>query len=358
MTPARPLRLVAFVLTLVVAPGGRALAAGDPVVGDLDSVEGFVEVKRGGEWFEAEVGDELHQGDEVRTDPDSHARIIFWDEHDGHDAEPTVVDLSPETHLAIHDLMVELEGGKPARSGFLEMLRGALHAVAHGWGNDSLFSIKAGTTLCGIRGSAANVAHDPHDDSTAVAALHGEVFTGHAETHEEARAHHHRVRRGLHTRRELLHGKWLEVGHQEHHTRGGERRRRRLDPELFQRVQETVLRHRGRGGHRHARHVAGVLKKVRATGQARRKRRGKRLREAFARVGAPSRRPRAEARRDLLQGMRDRGPARGGLRERIQDRREDRRDRRDQRRQPAPRIGERIRNRMKEKAPRRRRWGR
>ncbi len=234
-------------------------------VADLESAVGLVEVRREGEWHQAADGDALLLDDEIRTDVGATARVRFRDHDSISGAEATVLDLGPETHLKVHEMALE-DGTVKSRSGFMDLVRGVLHAITKGWGPGSMFSVRAGTTICGIRGSIASVAFDPQDEAATVTSLDGEIVHFEADDLDSARTRHHEAR---HHHRRGRHADFLtrmEVGHQSHRAQGLERVLRRVDPEKIRSVRDALHKHRHRGGHRNAADLVHSFGSVRPTG--------------------------------------------------------------------------------------------
>lgn len=274
-------------LTLLALLAGAALAgseAGEPVA-TLEALSGLVEVQRHGEWFEADEGDPLELLDTVRTDVDALARIVFLDGDEATGAEATVVDLTPETEVSIQELSFD-EGDEPARSGFLEMLRGALNAVTKGWGNGSIFSVRAGTTVCGIRGSIANVAFDPSEDTATVTSLDGDMFTFDATERQEAMRLHREARLALRAQKRVAFARALAIGDQAVRARGRPGQLRRVQLEQVAAARKQILANRAPGGLRNAVPWARAFAKVKASGRAPRQRVGNTLRARFGRPEA------------------------------------------------------------------------
>lgn len=299
-------------LVLLLLPGQGIGAA--EVVARVQALSGLVEAQREGDWYQLETGDELELGDRVRTDLDALVRLEFLDRDPASGAEATLVDLGGDSELDLSEFLVE-RGESPRRSGFLDVLRGTLHALTQGWRNGSVFSVRAGTSVCGIRGSVASIAFDPADQTATVTSLEGEVFTFEAADRAEARRRHRENMLALRERRPLAFGKRLGVGIRAIRAGRAERRLERLDPELLSRARAALRSGRGAGGFQGLRGWVGAFARVRPSRTERRKPSGRRLREVFG-SGRPRRRllPASENRQE-------RGTGTGtGVRERIQER--------------------------------------
>lgn len=168
----RAAALCALAIALAApAPSGAAEPTTAPIA-RLSLAAGEVAVKSRDDqdWRAAAKGAPLKRADVVRTGKDSIARIEMEDGKES--TPPTRVDLIPETEVSLNDLVLE-DGLPPRRRGFLGLISGAVRTITHGWGARSLFSVKSGTTICGIRGSEAF-----QDDKTLVV-LNGDIFKMH-----------------------------------------------------------------------------------------------------------------------------------------------------------------------------------
>lgn len=289
--------LLALALVATAAAQEVGEGSGVEAVASVQAMVGLVEVQRGGEWFELEDGDELARDDVVRTDVDAFARLEFLDAAETGSGEPTVVDLDAETEVHISDLEVDHAAGH--RTGFLDLVRGALQAVVKGWQNGSVFSVRAGTTICGVRGSVANVGFDPASEDSTVTSIEGDIVTFEARDRAEALAAHREAARSWRRRERVAFARALEAGHKLRRPRGGRAMRSRLDPQTLRQVREAVRKGRGRGQHGHSRRFLNHFAKVRPTGRKARARQGRSLRQALAkrpqlrawrRKGGPGRR--------------------------------------------------------------------
>ena len=305
-------RIAGLLLGLLVVALGCARAAEDGVAPEeslsedaaaiLETVSGIVEIQRDGEWFAGEDGVELALEDEVRTDVDSYARIRFLDDDPDSAAEATLVDLSPDTTVAIEELAIEQDEEGTQRTGLLGVLRGAIHAITKGWGSGSLFSVRAGTTVCGIRGSVANVGYDPEGEEATVTSLDGEMYTFEARDRREAMLRTREAMRDLRRGRRNQFLSSLDVGHQVMRNRSGRVQRRRLEMKKMMQVRRAALDSRRVG----LRMVRGQINSI-------------------PRVKAPKRRPGRMAKRRIekrIHRRQDRRERRRpvGVRKKVQDR--------------------------------------
>ncbi|NUP99990.1 MAG: hypothetical protein HUU35_09060 [Armatimonadetes bacterium] len=126
----------------------------------IKTIGGSVEVRSGdGPWQEARPGEVVRVGDSVRTGEAGVAVLEFDDRDAASGAESTVVDMLPEAEIKVQHLLVARSGVK-RRTGLVDLVQGSVRAQAHGWANGSIFAVRAGSAVCGIRGSAAVIQMD------------------------------------------------------------------------------------------------------------------------------------------------------------------------------------------------------
>jgi hypothetical protein len=136
-------------------------------VGILVSVFKDVHVKQkgGGEWLRASQGDLLSATDLLRTGDAARARIEFMDRFQELNSGPSVLSVSPNTLINLADFKIDLRQEKREK-GLIELLRGAVRLFSKGWGGRAAFSVRTGTSLCGIRGTDIEIHYDPDQDRT------------------------------------------------------------------------------------------------------------------------------------------------------------------------------------------------
>ena len=173
MISYRWLRVFALVLLQSVQAPTRARAQ---AVAQLKASEGVVEILRAGRWRRARPGSEITLLDRVRTGPGALAKIEFFDGDLDRGTQPTTIDLVPQSEISIaHFDMRRTSTGE--RQGFIELLGGYLRALTKGWALGSIFAVKAGRTVCGIRGSIAEIGFDPLTGKVVFQSLDGKMFT-------------------------------------------------------------------------------------------------------------------------------------------------------------------------------------
>lgn len=135
------------------------------VRGKITAVSGSVEIlsTQSGTWTPASENMPLNLGDKIRTNTDALARIELTSylTPDGKD----VIELSSDTEFLVEDLTItEDSPGKPLATRIVDLIKGALHIFTKGWQNGSIFSVKCGTTILGIRGTEITAFYEPRTD--------------------------------------------------------------------------------------------------------------------------------------------------------------------------------------------------
>jgi hypothetical protein len=147
---------ISFSLVMALAlalPGGLQAAA----VGTIIQVEGQVDLLKQGKMptVPAAVGQELQQGDVIRTKSNSKAQVRFVDD--------TTLTLAPGTRVAIDQYVYDAE--KKQRQGVLQVFRGMVEAVVTKLvktENPDLI-MKTHTAVMGVRGTRWFAILDPTD---------------------------------------------------------------------------------------------------------------------------------------------------------------------------------------------------
>ncbi len=132
-------------------------------MGKISVVSGSVEIltTQSGTWAPANENMPLNLGDKIRTNTDALARIELTSylTPDGKD----IIELSSDTEFLVEDFTItEDSSGKPITTRVADLIKGALHLLTKGWQNGSIFSVKAGTTVCGGRGTEFAAFYDPN----------------------------------------------------------------------------------------------------------------------------------------------------------------------------------------------------
>lgn len=127
------------------------------------------------DWIALEKGMPVYTGDDLRTGPRGRVRIKFDDYLQTGTAGPTVVNIGSSSHIKIEKFIVSFTS-PPKHEGVLGVLRGSIRAVTENWGPRSNFSLRAGVTVCGIRGTEVAVSYDPEKDLAVHTLNHGDAF--------------------------------------------------------------------------------------------------------------------------------------------------------------------------------------
>lgn len=154
--------LRAALLVTVIASATYAQSAG--VVATLD---GTVEIGRGGSWAPAVIGSTVEVGDTIRTGKPGRVRIAFRDD--------SVVNVGDDSQLAIDENIFNPDGGE-VRS-VLELLSGKVRAIVseHYREPRATYEIRTVTAVSGVRGTDFIMAHDPDSRMTRVVGVSGLV---------------------------------------------------------------------------------------------------------------------------------------------------------------------------------------
>lgn len=135
------------------------------------------EVLREGKPIPATQGMSVFVGDEVRTGHRSRARIEWNDRCEKLNAGPTIINIGSETHLTLNESKSQDKGDScSGGDSLVGLIRGSLRAFTRGWGGQAAFSVRTGTSLCGIRGTEVVVSYDPAWDEAEYWLDHGDAF--------------------------------------------------------------------------------------------------------------------------------------------------------------------------------------
>jgi hypothetical protein len=116
-------------------------------------------VRRGGgkNMVRLAKGAPLYASDVVVTGPQSRARVEIADRVDRLDVGPTIINIGPSSEVE----MSHYEARREVPATMVSLLRGAIRAFTRNWGSGSAFSVRVGTSLCGIRGTDLSVSYNP-----------------------------------------------------------------------------------------------------------------------------------------------------------------------------------------------------
>ncbi|MEM6602564.1 MAG: FecR family protein [Pseudomonadota bacterium] len=143
-------------------------------LGIIDGMIGRVEVKRGGKWISVKEGMTLYLADHIRTGPKGRARIEYNDYSRKYNRGPTIFNIGSDSEVHLAKFNIKLDE-PPRREGLIELIRGTIRGYNTNWGERSVFSVRTGTSLCGIRGTDVIFSYDPDTNTTEYKLNHGIV---------------------------------------------------------------------------------------------------------------------------------------------------------------------------------------
>ena len=133
-------------------------------IGSVSEVSGEVRIERtDGSRVRAIEGTQIWIGDVIITNASSIVRIAMLD-RDPRDESRSEFDIGTDSQVTVAKWMLQIDDDETHRYGLLELIRGAVRSVSQSWGSGSLFSVRAGTTVAGIRGTDLAVRYRPEQD--------------------------------------------------------------------------------------------------------------------------------------------------------------------------------------------------
>ena len=110
------------------------------------------------------IGDCIKNGKEV---------MIEIKDQETDDSGGTYIILSEDSEVCFDEFFITVN---PVRYDTVaKLVSGALHVITSGWKNGSIFTVKAGTTISGIRGSDVFIQYDPDFDFVQTLVIEGHV---------------------------------------------------------------------------------------------------------------------------------------------------------------------------------------
>jgi hypothetical protein len=154
---------LALVVFAPLALGTVAQAA----VGSIVTMEGTVEIGRGGAFNAVAVGAEVESGDTIRTGTPGRARIVFQDD--------SVMNLGDSSTLVVDRSVFDPDAG--GISSAFRLLSGKVRALVSEYYDDPLasFDVETTTAVSGVRGTEFIVAYREDEKLTEVLGLGGRV---------------------------------------------------------------------------------------------------------------------------------------------------------------------------------------
>ena len=146
-------------------------------IGVIESIFKQVDVLPGGQgqWVGLAKGSPIYIKDELKTGPRGRVRIKFIDHYAAGNAGPTVVNIGSSSHVKIEKFLVSFNN-PPKSEGVIRLLRGSVRAFTKNWGPRSSFTVRAGASVCGIRGTEVAVSYDPATDVAVHTLNHGDAY--------------------------------------------------------------------------------------------------------------------------------------------------------------------------------------
>lgn len=110
-------------------------------------------------------GYNVYLSDELRTGPRGRARIEFEDRDPELNAGPSVVNVGSKALVKMERFEFQMRSKERLqRHGLMYLISGTIRAFTKNWGASSAFSVRTGTSLCGIRGTDIEISYDPDTD--------------------------------------------------------------------------------------------------------------------------------------------------------------------------------------------------
>lgn len=118
-----------------------------------------------GTWKAAQQGAVLTRHTQMKTGDNSRARLEFLDRFQKLNSGPSVVNVGANSLIDLSYFKIDWEKNIREKS-MMELLQGAVRVFSQGWGGRAAFSVRTGTSLCGIRGTDIEIHYDPDEDRT------------------------------------------------------------------------------------------------------------------------------------------------------------------------------------------------
>ncbi len=155
----------------------RASGSAGDVIAKLAKTHRTVEILpagRGNRWKRAIKGQTLRLKDHLRTGPKGRARIVFADRYEQGTSGPTVVNMGSRSHVRMESFAVELS---KKRTTVIGLIRGSLRAFTNLFGGPGgAFTVRTGTSLCGIRGTEVAISYNPDANTADYHLDHGDAY--------------------------------------------------------------------------------------------------------------------------------------------------------------------------------------
>lgn len=131
--------------------------------------------RKGGPFKPLNKGDQIMLRDLIRTGPKGRTRLELHDRNEEKNVGPTVVLVGNSTEFEMHDFGVHWDEDKSFFEHLAELGRGVVRAFTKGFGARAAFSVRTGTSLCGIRGTEVEIEYVPELDEVTYKLFEGFV---------------------------------------------------------------------------------------------------------------------------------------------------------------------------------------
>ena len=117
-------------------------------------------------------------GDCIRTGPNGRLRIQMNDRDDRRNAGPSVLNIGTNSEACFDKFFVNFDD-PPEQETVLSVIQGAIRVIFKGWRGKSSFKVRAGVSICGIRGSEVLIAYLPEYNDSDLDVVTAKVLAGH-----------------------------------------------------------------------------------------------------------------------------------------------------------------------------------
>ncbi len=120
----------------------------------------------------------IKMGDCIRTGPNGRLRIQMNDRDDRRNAGPSVLNIGANSEACFDKFFVNFDD-PPEQETILSVIQGAIRVIFKGWRGKSSFKVRAGVSICGIRGSEVLIAYVPEYNDSDMDVVTAQVLEGH-----------------------------------------------------------------------------------------------------------------------------------------------------------------------------------
>jgi hypothetical protein len=163
----RGVRRASRVAVLAVAVLLHSGAAHGEQIGSVVSLEGQVEIARGGVAAAARIGDPVEQRDEIRTGRPGRASLVFRDD--------SVLNVADESHIVLDEQIFDPAAGTFGSA--MKLLRGKVRTLVSEYYQEprARFEVQTPTSVSGVRGTEFIVVYDDTRQVTEVVGISSTV---------------------------------------------------------------------------------------------------------------------------------------------------------------------------------------